>query len=138
AILRRAPATHAPEADTRASAQAICIREWIPVDSAATSIDVHRSVMKPASPQYHAKLIGDLSLIDATAWDALAAAQPEPTPFLRHAFLHALHDTGCADAASGWSPQYLTLWSGKGDGEQLVAAMPLYAKSHSYGEYVVI
>lgn len=92
--------------------------------------------MKPASPPYHAKLIGDLSRIDVAEWDALAAAQPEPTPFLRHAFLHALHTTGCASADTGWSPQYLTLWTGKGAGERLVAAMPMYAKSHSYGEYV--
>ena len=92
--------------------------------------------MKPATTQYHAKLVGDLSVIDAAEWDALAGAQSEPTPFLRHAFLRALHETGCAAADTGWSPQYLTLWTGTGADEHLAAAMPLYAKDHSYGEYV--
>ncbi|CAN5145645.1 GNAT family N-acetyltransferase [soil metagenome] len=43
-----------------------------------------------------------------------------------------MHATGCASARSGWQPHYLTLW----DGEQIAAALPLYLKSHSYGEYV--
>ncbi|MFX8441106.1 peptidogalycan biosysnthesis protein, partial [Acinetobacter baumannii] len=37
---------------------------------------------------------------------------------------------------SGWEPHYLTLWQGEGQQEQLVAALPLYRKFHSYGEYV--
>jgi predicted N-acyltransferase len=69
-----------------------------------------------------------LSGVAADAWNALAAGHP----FLRHEFLHALHETGCADEASGWAPRYLTLWQGN----SLVGAMPLYAKTHSYGEYV--
>jgi predicted N-acyltransferase len=72
----------------------------------------------------------DIALADiaAPSWDRLAADQP----LLSHAFLLALHDTGCATRATGWTPRYLTAWR---DGE-LVGAMPLYAKSHSYGEYV--
>ncbi|WP_447988181.1 GNAT family N-acetyltransferase [Achromobacter spanius] len=70
----------------------------------------------------------DLSRIDAHAWDALAGAQP----FLRHAFLCALHETECAAPASGWAPHYLALWRG----DALAAAVPLYLKSHSRGEYV--
>lgn len=70
----------------------------------------------------------DLSRIDARQWDALAGDQP----FLRHAFLCALHDTGCAAPDTGWAPHYLALWR---DG-QLAAATPLYLKSHSRGEYV--
>ena len=69
-----------------------------------------------------------LAAIPAAAWDALAAGQP----LLSHAFLTALHDTGCASAATGWPPRYLTAW----DGDALVGALPLYAKTHSYGEYV--
>ncbi len=53
-------------------------------------------------------------------------------PFLQHAFLHALHETGCASPETGWAPQYLLLH----DGDRLAGAMPLYLKSHSYGEYV--
>ncbi|MGO4397351.1 GNAT family N-acetyltransferase [Achromobacter sp. PAB15] len=70
----------------------------------------------------------DLSRIDAQAWDALAGDQP----FLRHAFLCALHETGCAAPETGWAPHYLALWRDGG----LVAATPLYLKSHSRGEYV--
>ncbi len=61
-------------------------------------------------------------------WNRLAGADP----FLQHAFLHALHETGCAGPEAGWAPQYLLLQ----DGDQLAGAMPLYLKSHSYGEYV--
>lgn len=70
----------------------------------------------------------DLSRIDAHAWDALAGDQP----FLRHAFLCALHETECAAPASGWAPHYLALWRD----DALAAAVPLYLKSHSRGEYV--
>ncbi len=69
-----------------------------------------------------------LALIDPQAWNALAGGHP----FLRHEFLHALHDTGCACERTGWTPQYLILRQGR----SLVGAMPLYLKSHSYGEYV--
>ncbi|MEO8849565.1 MAG: GNAT family N-acetyltransferase [Casimicrobiaceae bacterium] len=70
----------------------------------------------------------DVTAIDAGAWNALAGDQP----LLSHAFLSALHESGCASAASGWHPCYLSAWHG----DALVGAMPLYAKSHSYGEYV--
>src|SRR5436189_3860755 len=72
----------------------------------------------------------DVSLyaIDARAWNALAPAHP----FLSHAFFSALHETGCASRETGWQARFVTAWS---DG-MLVGAMPLYAKAHSYGEYV--
>ena len=69
-----------------------------------------------------------LEAIDAAQWDALVPGQP----LLSHAFLHALHATGCASRSTGWTPRYLTAWR---DGH-LAGAMPLYAKTHSYGEYV--
>ena len=74
------------------------------------------------------QILDSLGAIDAAQWDALAGHHP----LLSHAFLHALHETGCADQQSGWTPQYLALKSGK----RLVGAMPLYVKTHSYGEYV--
>jgi predicted N-acyltransferase len=69
-----------------------------------------------------------LSDIAPAAWDALGGGQP----FLRHAFLDALHETGCASPATGWTPRYITAWQAG----VLVGAMPLYEKTHSYGEYV--
>ncbi|ALM81811.1 GNAT family N-acetyltransferase [Bordetella sp. N] len=73
-------------------------------------------------------VIRTLDKIDPEQWDALAGAQP----FLSHAFLSALHDTGCAAPATGWVPYYLIL---RRAGE-LAGAMPLYVKTHSRGEFV--
>jgi len=74
------------------------------------------------------RILDSLACVDSSQWDALAG----DSPFLRHAFLHALHETGCACEARGWSPRFVTLW----DDKRLAGAMPLYLKSHSYGEYV--
>ena len=78
------------------------------------------------------RLHTDPADIDATAWDALLARQSAPTPFMRHAYLAALHDSGSATADTGWAAAFATLHE---DGA-LVAACPLYVKNHSYGEYV--
>lgn len=71
------------------------------------------------------------SILDIAAadWDALAASD---NPFISHAFLAGLERTGCIREALGWRPQHLTLH----DGNRLVAAMPLYVKGNSHGEYV--
>jgi predicted N-acyltransferase len=74
------------------------------------------------------RLADSLDAIPADAWDRLH----DGNPTLAHAFLDSLHRSGCASPSTGWSPQYLTLW----DGDMLEGAVPLYAKSHSYGEYV--
>src|SRR5450759_3966194 len=74
------------------------------------------------------RILDSISDIPAIQWDALINGNPT----LRHAFLDSLHTSGCASARSGWAPQYLTLWNGT----QFRGAMPLYVKSHSYGEYV--
>ncbi|HEY2257786.1 MAG TPA: GNAT family N-acetyltransferase [Variovorax sp.] len=72
------------------------------------------------------------SEIEAAAWDGLLALQAAPSPFMRHAYLAAMHASASASPASGWTAQFVTLWRGK----QLAAACPLYVKAHSYGEYV--
>lgn len=81
---------------------------------------------------YRTRIIDSLSAVGQPAWDALVGLQPDANPFLSFAFLHALHESGCAAVGSGWQPQYLTLWRG----DLLQAALPLYLKTHSYGEYV--
>lgn len=78
------------------------------------------------------RIHGAASEIDATAWDGLLAAQAAPSPFMRHAYLDALDQSGSASPRSGWTPRFVTLWRGR----QLAAACPLYIKAHSYGEYV--
>ena len=74
------------------------------------------------------RIVESLAGVDRAEWNALAGEQP----FLRHEFLSALIETGCASARSGWLPQFVLL---RRSG-QLVGAMPLFAKNHSYGEYV--
>jgi len=83
--------------------------------------------------------------VDATQWNRLLAQQAQPTPFMRHEYLAALHKSGSATPVSGWSPRFVTLWEDAtspalADKEsrptQLLAACPLYLKDHSYGEYV--
>jgi uncharacterized protein len=71
---------------------------------------------------------------DPAEWDALVAASARPTPFLRHAFLSALHGAGCAVDGTGWAPRYVVLTDPRTG--RLAAAAPVYLKSHSYGEYV--
>ena len=74
--------------------------------------------------------------VDAKLWNALLARQSHPTPFMRHEYLAALHESGSATPRTGWAPRFLTLWEGQDEDAVLVAACPLYLKSHSYGEYV--
>lgn len=71
--------------------------------------------------------IGELP---AAQWDALL---PDGQPFLRHAFLAALEDSGSVGARTGWQPAHRLLRAADG---RLRAAMPAYVKSHSRGEYV--
>lgn len=68
--------------------------------------------------------------IDADAWDACAGRD---NPFVSHAFLSAVEDSGSASARTGWLPQHAAL---RGEDGRLLAVAPMYAKSHSYGEYV--
>ena len=70
--------------------------------------------------------------IPADQWDALLAAQDCPSPFMQHAYLLAMHDSASATPSSGWTAQFFSLWLD----EKMVAACPLYLKTHSYGEYV--
>ena len=81
---------------------------------------------------YRTHIVSSLSEIGQPAWDGLLAQQEEANPFLSYAFLHALHESGSASPETGWQPQYIALY----DGEVLAAALPLYVKDHSYGEYV--
>lgn len=89
-----------------------------------------------AAATYEARIVDTPHAVDATAWDALLAAQQHPTPFMRHAYLAALHDSGSATPRTGWAPRFMTLWERRGEHGALIAACPLYLKSHSYGEYV--
>ncbi len=81
-----------------------------------------------------------MSEVDAAGWSALAGtsragATPEHpyNPFVSHAFLSALEDSGSATAGTGWLGQHLIL---EDDGGAIGGALPCYLKNHSQGEYV--
>jgi uncharacterized protein len=80
---------------------------------------------------YHTRIITTLADVPEHIWDALVTLSSAP-PILRHAYLHALHESDSACASTGWEPEFITLWHGN----LLAAACPLYRKHHSYGEYV--
>ncbi len=73
-------------------------------------------------------MVESLAGVPADAWNGLSQGDP----FTSHAFLSALIDTGCASSRTGWRPQIVLL---ERDGA-LAGAMPLFLKTHSYGEYV--
>lgn len=81
-----------------------------------------------SSNDYVTRVCAAASDVDAGAWDALLR-QAGGSPFMRHAYLAAMEDSGSAARDTGWSPQFVTLWR---DGE-LQAACALYLKAHSYG-----
>lgn len=74
------------------------------------------------------RLIQGLDEVDAAAWDRLTGADD---PFVEHAFLSLLEESGSVGEKAGWVPLHATVW----DGDELIGALPLYAKNHSYGEY---
>jgi hypothetical protein len=80
------------------------------------------------------RVVDSLTGVDFVAWDACANPPGEPAnPFVSHAFLSALEESGSATRRTGWLPHHLLL---EDDCGNLAGAMPLYLKSHSRGEYV--
>ena len=77
-----------------------------------------------------ARFLDSVGQIDAASWNALSGAS---TPFLRHEFLLALEQSGCAVAATGWTGRHLVIDDAAGNP---VGAMPLFRKTHSRGEFV--
>jgi predicted N-acyltransferase len=76
------------------------------------------------------KVVDGIDEVSATDWDACAG--PE-NPFVSHAFLKALEDSGAVSADTGWLPQHLVMEDASG---RVIGCVPAYVKSHSYGEYV--
>jgi hypothetical protein len=88
--------------------------------------------VKCKSNDYVIQVFDSPDQVNAADWNDLLRLQSEPSPFMRHEYLHALHASGSATPETGWTPRFITL---EQDGA-LVAACPLYLKTHSYGEYV--
>ncbi len=81
---------------------------------------------------YVIEVLDDPTALDAKAWNDLLSSQAQPTPFMQHEYLLALHASGSAVASTGWAPRFITVHAGG----VLQAACANYLKSHSYGEYV--
>jgi len=81
-------------------------------------------------PQITIETTTSLSQISADAWNAL---NPQHHPFTCYEFLDCLEQSGSVGGDSGWDPCYLLV---KDASSQLIGALPLYIKYHSYGEYV--
>lgn len=90
-----------------------------------------RTVTVDATPS--ARLLDGMNAIAPAQWDALANPSGASfNPFVSHAFLSALEESGSATANTGWQPVHILVEQGG----QAIAAAPMYVKSHSYGEYV--
>jgi len=75
------------------------------------------------------KFLHSISDISESSWNALFDTS---YPFIQHAFLSALEQSGCTQESSGWAPRHILVTSKN----KLIAAMPCFIKNHSYGEYV--
>lgn len=78
---------------------------------------------------FHFEFIDRISRVNQANWDSLAHNQH---PFISYAFLNALEASGSVGPDTGWQPQHLLIYQN----HQLVGILPLYSKTHSYGEYV--
>ena len=80
--------------------------------------------------QLIARAAAGVATLDPGEWDALAG---NGDPFLSHAFLAALEQSGSVGGDSGWTPLPVLV---EGEGGAIAAAAPAYLKMHSQGEYV--
>jgi uncharacterized protein len=91
---------------------------------------------RPAD-EYSLTVHASIGAFAAEEWSRLDGASRTGNapynPFISHAFLKALEDSGCVSARTGWQPQHLGLTGPDG---RLHGAVPCYLKSHSQGEYV--
>jgi predicted N-acyltransferase len=92
-------------------------------------IPVSETGLLVKSLQFNFKFLTDIRQIDSVSWNALAE---QTDPFHQYEFLAALENSACVSVATGWRPQHLTIYQNK----CLIGILPLYIKTHSYGEYV--
>jgi uncharacterized protein len=86
--------------------------------------------MADSDPAYTVRLLSSVGETPADQWDALTDGG---NPFISHAFLSALEDSGSVGSRTGWQPAPLVI---EGLDGRLAGALPAYVKSHSQGEYV--
>jgi len=116
----------APRAPPRARRRSRCAAPRL--DTTDDLVDVKAA----NSLSFSVTLLSSIRDASRREWDALAAQ--DESPFLEWDWLHALEASGCACAETGWRPHHLVVcYPGTA---RLVAAMPLYLKSHSMGDFV--
>ena len=86
--------------------------------------------MAPVPAEISLRVVESIGAIDAARWDACAGAA---NPFVSHAFLLALEESGCIGGRTGWHARHVVAEDARGD---TLACAPLYLKGHSQGEYV--
>lgn len=99
-----------------------------------SSQDTSKQAQEATEPStdFRVEIITSINSISSIDWEALT----DGTPLLSHAFLSALENSGSVGQGTGWLPHPLVIWQGEKTDQKLVAAMPVYLKTHSYGEYV--
>jgi predicted N-acyltransferase len=103
--------------------------------------DIEQNLAHAEGETFSLRVAARLRDVAAADWDACAQGNPalapaafDPcNPFISHAFLMALEESGSATRATGWLPHHLLLEDRK---RRLLGCMPCYVKSHSLGEYV--
>ena len=84
----------------------------------------------PEEAPVEAHILSSITQVDADAWDRCAGPD---NPFVRHAFLSVLEESGSSTGETGWQPRHIVLKTPQG---AVLGAVPMYLKNHSYGEYV--
>src|SRR5262245_16584837 len=111
------------------------VRRSPPQAPAAWQRSMRTNIWTSSTPRTSAevplRVVDSLESVPAQAWNALL--ESGGNPFVRHEFLFALERAGCVGRGTGWTPHHLLLQTASGEIE---AALPLYSKGDSWGEFV--
>ena len=80
--------------------------------------------------QHNLEIIEDIQELNSDDWDRLCSLND---PFISHAFLSSLEQSHSVGRSTGWLPLHIAIKDQEG---LLIAALPLYLKNHSYGEFI--
>ena len=98
------------------------------------SKDTMNEIKPTEDIQINIRLLNSISEVSRESWNGLVG---NSHPFLLYDWINALESSGCASAQEGWQPLHIAVEQlSKENKTTLVAAMPMYAKSHSYGEFI--
>ncbi|KMT07909.1 hypothetical protein BVRB_6g146050 [Beta vulgaris subsp. vulgaris] len=110
----------------------ISLGEFSLIGSGSERADVDSLLPKKVS----LSVVSSISEVPSEEWDACAVDMNGPeklNPFLSHGFLSSLEESGSSVKETGWAPRHIIA---KDEVDNVIGVVPLYLKSHSYGEYV--